>query len=71
MRRRPPPLGQVPASVALVPQLLSAGLGLQRRGPSAPPHLEQQEPPQALFAMGGTVCHRGGALTRRLQAQDH
>ena len=36
-----PLLGQVPASVVPVPQPSSAGLGLQRRGPGALPHLEQ------------------------------
>ena len=45
--------------------------GLQHRGPSAPPRLEQQEPPQALYALGGTVRRRGGALTWNLQVQDH
>ena len=35
------------------------------------PHLEQQELPQALSTMGGTVCHREGAPTGHLQAQDH
>ena len=39
--------------------------------PGALPRPEQQEPPQALSTMGGTICHRGGAPTRHLQAQDH
>ena len=47
------------------------GSGLQRRRPGALPRLEQQELPQALSAVGGTVHHRGGAPTGRLQAQDH
>ena len=46
-------MDQLPASVAPVPQPSSAGLGLQCRGPGALPHLEQQEPPQALSTMGG------------------
>ena len=71
MRCCPPLLSQIPASVASVPQLSSAGSGLQHRGPSALPRLEQQEPPQALSTMGGTVRRCGGAPTRHLQAQDH
>ena len=53
MRHFPPPLGQVPASVMPVAQPSGAGSGLQRQGPDAPPHLEQQEPPQALSAREG------------------
>ena len=66
MQRLPPPLGQVPASVALVPQPSGVGSGLQCRGPGALPRLEQQEPPQALSTVGGTVRHRGGALAQHL-----
>jgi len=66
-----PPHGQVLASVAQIPQQSSAGLGLQRWGPSGLLHPEQQEPPQALSIVRGTVHHRGGALTRHLQAQGH
>ena len=62
---------QVPESVAPVPRPSGAGLGLQRQGLGAPPRPEQQKPPQALSAMGGTVRRRGGAPTGHLQAQDH
>ena len=58
-------------SVAPVPRPSGVGLGLQHQGLGAPPRLEQQEPPQALSAMGGTVRRRGCAPTRHLQAQDH
>ena len=58
-------------SVAPVPRPSGVGLGLQHQGLGAPPRLEQQEPPQALSAMGGTICHHGGASARRLQVQDH
>ena len=55
----------------LIPRASGVGSGLQRRGLGAPPRLEQQEPPQALSTVGGTVRHRSGSPIGRLQAQDH
>ena len=55
----------------VVPQPTGVGLNLQCRGPSSPPHVEQQGLPQAVPALEGAVRHHGSTLARRLQVETH
>ena len=50
---------------------MGAGLSLQCWGPSSPPHVEKQGPPQALPTLGRAVHHRRSTLARRLQIENH
>ena len=70
-RHHPPPFGQVPAGVAMVPQPTGAGSSLQCRRPRPLSCAEQQEPPQALPTLGRTVRCRGNTTSRCLQIENH